>query len=646
MDREARNRIQRATQAVRTLLETEFAEQLEGVFDIGLDGAIAEIPGDHLDGSQRVLRAKLTAAIEHERAGGITPAEAVGSYLREAAFTALNRFVALKMLEARGLVQECISKRDQSSGFREFSGLAPGLLRLSDDRSYRIYIESLFDEIGREVRVLFDRRDPASLLWPRRQALHELLRILNDPELAAVWDEDETIGWTYQYFNSDEERRQMRAESSAPRNSRELAVRNQFFTPRYAVQFLTDNTLGRIWYEMRKGITRLRDLEYLVCRSGEVFLGEEEKAPAGGGVGGEGQTQKTSLQRPGYVGFRAKRDPRDMRVLDPASGSGHFLLYAFDLFETIYEEAWTDDCSPTSEVTGQTLRADYPDVEGLRRALPGLILRYNLHGIDIDPRCAQIASLGLWLRAQRAYSDLCVERADRPPIMKTNIVVAERMPGEPELRREFVASLSDPLGKLVDCVFDHMELGGQVGSLLRIEDEIRDTMREVLGDHGELFRASDDERWKQAEGEMLTALQEYSARAENGRALQRRLFSEDAARGLGFIDLCSMRYQLVLMNPPFGAFAEGVRSWAGAKWPITKNDMYAAFVERGIEFLESQGHLGAITSRTGFFLSSFKRWREDVLLKRAPPRVVADLGHRVMDDAMVEAAAYCLELAE
>ena len=245
MDREARNRIQRATQSVRNLLETEFAEQLEGLFDIGLDGTSAEVPGGHLDSSQRVLRAKLVAAIGHEKAGGITAAEAVGSYLREAAFTALNRFVALKMLEARRLVQECISKGDQSSGFREFSGLAPGLLQLSDDRSYRIYIESLFDEIAGEVRVLFDRRDPASLLWPRRQALHELLRILNDPQLAAVWDEDETIGWTYQYFNSDEERRQMRAESSAPRNSRELAVRNQFFTPRYVVQFLTDNTLDK-----------------------------------------------------------------------------------------------------------------------------------------------------------------------------------------------------------------------------------------------------------------------------------------------------------------------------------------------------------------------------------------------------------------
>lgn len=646
MEKEARNSIQRATQSVRVLLETEFAEQMEGLFDIGLDGTIAEDPGGHLDGSQRVLRAKLVAAIEHEKAGGITAAEAVGSYLREAAFTALNRFGALKMLEARDLVQECISKGYQSSGFREFSGLAPGLLGLSADRSYRLYIESLFDEIGCEVRVLFDRRDPASLLWPRRQALHEVLRILNDPELAAVWDEDETIGWTFQYFNSDEERRQMRAESSAPRNGRELAVRNQFFTPRYVVQFLTDNTLGRIWYEMRQGNTQLRDLEYLACRSGEVFLGEEEEAPAAVCVGGDGPIQKESIKRPNYVRFRAKRDPRDMRVLDPACGSGHFLLYAFDLFETIYEEAWTDDSPPTSVASGRTLRADYPDVESLRSALPGLILRYNLNGIDIDPRCAQIASLGLWLRAQRAFSDLCVERAARPPITKTNIVVAESMPGESELRREFVASLSEPLGRLVDCVFERMELGGETGTLLRIEADIRETMRDVLGEHGELFQASDQERWQRAEEEMLTALQEYSERAANGRALQRKLFAEDATRGLGFIDLCSKRYQLVLMNPPFGAFAEGVRTWARARWPITKNDMYAAFVERGIELLEPKGRLGAITSRTGFFLSSFKRWREDVILKRAPPMVVADLGHGVMDDAMVEAAAYCLELAE
>src|SRR5262249_23888052 len=98
-------------------------------------------------------------------------------------------------------------------------------------------------------------------------------------EVAPLWAEDETIGWIYQYFNSKEERKKMRDESAAPRNSRELAVRNQFFTPRYVVEFLTDNTLGRIWYEMTKGETRLKDqCRYLVRRPVEIFLDDPRLA--------------------------------------------------------------------------------------------------------------------------------------------------------------------------------------------------------------------------------------------------------------------------------------------------------------------------------------------------------------------------------
>ena len=119
MDRETRTRIQRAPQAARALLEREYAEPIEGHFDIWLDGTIFEQPGSHLDPTQRLLRAKLVAAVEHLRAGGLKNDEAVSGYLREAAFTTLNRFVALKMLEARGLVQECISRGAQWHGSNE-----------------------------------------------------------------------------------------------------------------------------------------------------------------------------------------------------------------------------------------------------------------------------------------------------------------------------------------------------------------------------------------------------------------------------------------------------------------------------------------------------------------------------------------------
>jgi len=97
------------------------------------------------------------------------------------------------------------------------------------------------------------------------------------------------------------------------------------------------------------------------------------------------------------------------------------------------------------------------------------------------------------------------------------------------------------------------------------------------------------------------------------------------------------------MNPPFGEASKPSKDYIEKSYPRTKNDVYAAFVERGLSWLVPHGLLGAITSRTGFFLSSFQKWREEILLKEARPTVMADLGTGVLDTAMVETAAYVLE---
>ncbi|HEX4964758.1 MAG TPA: DNA methyltransferase [Thermoanaerobaculia bacterium] len=605
MDKDTRNAIERATQRARKLLEADFAEQLEGTYDILLSGNVAASGGPHLTARQRLLREKIVVALEHKRAGGMAAAEAVADYRRDAAFTALNRFVALKMLEARELVQECISKGMESSGYREFCGLAPGVALLPNGSGFRLYLDCIFDELSTEVKVLFDRQDVASVLWPRRPALESLLEVLNGPELSAVWSEDETIGWVYQYFNSPEERRAMRDASQAPRNSRELAVRNQFFTPRYVVQFLTDNTLGRIWYEMRAGQTKLVDsCEYMV-------------------------------RRPNDYEPRPKKDPRDLRILDPACGSGHFLLYAFELLLVIYLEGWADADAPRSEVTGKTLREDYASLETLQRELPGLILRHNLHGVDIDPRCAQIAQLALWMRAQRALRDFGIARSERPIIRRANIVIAEPMPGEADIRADFLARLADPgLAAHFENLVDRMKLAGEMGLLLRIEELVQSPAKK--GETLQLF-APPAER-------LRSALASFAGEAVATQQARRRLFRDDAVQGLGLMELAEKRFEVVLMNPPFGAGSAGAKKEFEKAYPKTKNDIYAAFVERGIELLHSRGRLGAITSRTGFFLSSFQKWREEILLAKAPPVVFADLGHGVLDSAMVETAAYCLEI--
>jgi len=417
MDKSIRSAIERATQQARKVLDEDFSSQLEGTFDVRRNGVIAQKAGSHLSSRQRFQRDKVVAAIEYKRAGGMSAEEAVADYVRDAAFTTLNRFVALKMLEARELVQECITRGEQSGGYREFCGMAPGVALLPDAAGYRLYIEGLFDELSVEIKVLFDRKDPASVLWPRRTAFEQLLETLNAGDLATIWGEDETIGWMYQYFNSGEERKQMREVSQAPRDSRELAVRNQFFTPRYVVEFLVDNTLGRTWLEMYRTSSCLTKR----CR---YYVRSEEEPPR----------------------TRPCKDPRELRILDPACGSGHFLLYCFDLLLIIYEEAWVNDAADErSQVTGRTLRQDYPIRMDVRRAAPALILEHNLHGIDIDSRAVQISALALWLRAQRAWNDLAVPRTERPRVRHTHIVVAEPMPGDATLVEEFAAQLNPPL---------------------------------------------------------------------------------------------------------------------------------------------------------------------------------------------------------
>ncbi len=468
-DHSTRNRLQRFVSNARSLLTEEFTRQLQQ--DYGLDpkaGEVADLSKlDHLDDSRletaRVLREILAHYLASEMAsiGKKSQQDVLGRIVREQAFTVLNRLVALRMMESRGLLIESVANGYQSKGFLLYERLAGHALGETGD-AYRCYLFSLFDEFALDLKVLFDRNASQGRLFPRESYLLELLELINSADMEMLWGEDETIGWIYQYFNSPEERKKMREEGkSGPRNSRELAVRNQFFTPRYVVEFLVDNSLGRQWFNLTGGQTSLADrCQYLLIKP------EERKSTAA----------PTRL-----------RDPRSIKLLDPACGSMHFGLYAFDI-------------------------------------------------------------------------------------------------------------------------------------------------RQVYGEHGPMFKAQDTEQWQAAETRLREALIQFIHTARS--SFQGRLFAQDALEGLRLIDLARERFDVVVMNPPFGAVSLGVKKELTKACPRSKNDLLAIFVERGLELLHAGGRLGAITSRTGFFLSSYRKWREEVVLGMAHPEVMADLGNGVMDDAM------------
>jgi N-6 DNA Methylase len=254
--------------------------------------------------------------------------------------------------------------------------------------------------------------------------------------------------------------------------------------------------------------------------------------------------------------------------------------------------------------------------------------------VDIDARCAQIAQLALWMRAQRAYRDLGIARADRWQIRRSNVVVAEPLVADEQIAQEFVARIGDPaLGHVFMTLVDALKLAGDMGLLLRVEKLVaRRVEKEQTGD---LF-APPEER-------IRAVLDRFAGEDGMGASTRRRLFAEDAAQGLGLLAIAEKKYDVVLMNPPFGTGSVRAKKEFEKAYPRTKSDVYAAFIERSIELLSSKGRIGAITSRTAFFLSSFQDWREDILLKKASPAVFADLGAGVLDSAMVETAAYCLE---
>ena len=287
------------------------------------------------------------------------------------------------------------------------------------------------------------------------------------------------------------------------------------------------------------------------------------------------------------------------------------------------------------------VKNDYPTREALLRDVPRLIIEHNIYGVDIDPRAAQIASLALWLRAQRAWHDAGVKAKDRPLIGRGHVLAAIAPPAERELRQQFAAGLDRRDAELFEKTLQLLKGLPELGVLLQVERELPDLIRQVyVGTGTGLFAEQERENWQRAEARLREALTDFALAARS--TYQGRLFAQDALQGLRLIDLCREAFDVVVMNPPFGALSAGVKDQLGRAYPRSKNDLLAIFVERGLELLRPGGRIGAITSRTCFFLSSFQKWREQVVLGIARPEVMADLGHGVMDDAMVEAAAYCL----
>ena len=642
--------IERFVSAAKNLLMQNVTEMLQQWYGIWADGhtiGVEQLPSQDTDivHTARMLRDRLQhlmAALPDTDTDADKERQAVGQLVAEQAFTQLNRFCALRMCEERDLIMESIRGGYESAGFMAYDSIAQSVGANRYER-YRCYLLSVFDELSIELPAVFDRFSPFGLLFPDESTLMKLLELINDSQLSAwfdeqnavtvnFWKEDETLGWMFQDYNSLEERRKMREASSKPRNSREMAVRNQFFTPEYVVRFLTDNSLGRIWYEMTRGESRIGEEQcrYMIRRPGEPL--EERKL----------------------------KEPTEILSLDPTCGSMHFGLYLYEVYEYIYMDAWDNQPSLLQEFREVHTR------ETFHREVPRLILENNIYGCEIDPRALQIAALSLWLRAQKSYSQMGLDAAERPLITRSNLVLAEAMPGNKRLLKGLMDEFDKPMQRLLTTIWNKMKYVGEAGLLFKMEKEISDDIeylrknwskvnqnRNVSFYDSEVRRAEvmaaneartelrhhKDEFFEEIAERLQTALQELSSRLSEEEGYENALFSEDATRGFAFIELCQKRFDCIVMNPPFGEGSEHTSQYMNDNYPAWSKNLVCAFFDRMQEMLDDEGKLGAIFDRTVMIKSSYEAFRRRNLCGFIT--ACADTGWGVLD-ASVETSTLVL----
>ncbi len=669
---------------VRKALEQDFAAQLER---LGMKPSGKHTPLDKmkLPDEATAIRRRAEALLSREVIAEGSAKRGFDNVLRELTYTLLNRLVGLKAMEARKLLflpppadpeapaeqTEVVSPvpgQGRSRYLRDFRAVGGSRYKYDDDAEealLRDALTSAFRYVTHDIRVLFDPDHEYACVWPTHAALLEVLRLINNGLPEDAYRAQDFLGWVYQFFNREEKKRVRDENKGTPRSSYELAVINQFYTPSWVVKALVDNTLGRLWLQMHP------DSSLLAAEPPPLPGDRSSGAPVADYLV-PGTSEKIRFRRlTETADILSFKRARDITLIDPACGTMHFGQYAFGLFHRMYLDE--------IEHAGQDGWPAEPSVSEAAD-IPAAILENNLFGIDIDPRAIQIASLSLLLTAKEAalrhgFSPLDVK------VKRTNLVVANAVDLGEERLRTLVERLGNHTGspelreRLFKTIWDNLQNVGELGSLVQVREGVTRVLEDwvdaearskgitkvikqasekqlELGtiktdadrDHAkqlELERKVLEEEAAKLRRDLLAAVEAAAARIAD--APSERLFAEDTARGLKLVQLLSRRYDIAVMNPPYGSFVPKVKDFIKAAYPLTSNDIYATFIDRACQLTEPEGYVGALVSATFVNLKSFEKLRTEILLKRNPLILMLDLGFGILDDATVEAAAIVLK---
>ena len=627
---ETKKSIKSTVLALRKLLEGEFdpdtgdpippggdvARQIAryGILVNKPESLKSENAPEYLTDEEKKKRERISAAIKREVAifGELSDKAALKrgmrAFVRQTSYTWINRLLGLRCMEARGLLKDDRGELDfVVTPSDDYGGLPRRAWRIKGEdpakwqtaKLYDLQCEAIADacrQLTQEIKVLFDPEHDYGLIWPSAPALNTLLQKIQELDMVATpspFTSPDFLGWVYQYFQTIEKDLVFKAASKKKKKIEkdDIIPATQIYTEHYMVEYLVQNTLGRFWMEMHPDSKLSAKWAYYVKPP-------EENPPI----------------------ERKLKKAIEIKLMDPAVGSGHFHLVAFDLLLDMYEEE--------IENAGQLGWPDIPSVED-KKNIPAAILEQNLFGIDIDARSIQLSSLVLVMKARESGYD--------GPIGHLNLVVANSAPFESEAWYQFIQNLEKEGKHSVVRVLAALGIKlmnlDEFGSLLRIEDEMQKIIQEEkskwiaqaeagkgqMGLFPELDKpkqqripfekAITDEAFFDRLGSVIhKELDTFYLRARQDGLAEDAIMAADAERGFDFARLSMQRYDVVCTNPPYMGsknMGDRLKKFVANVYPQGKRDLYAAFIMRCCELSGENGYVGMVTQQSWMFLKSF-----------------------------------------
>lgn len=494
--------------------------------------------------------------------------------IKECVFTLFNRLAAIKVMEDRELFPEVIRRRTEHGNLSYSHKM--WLEEHPEERSaermgLKNFLQAQFAELFERYGIPLYKADHPYAILPTADELDEIITAFNgieqDPQCGEdIWKGDDILGWLYENFNAVE--KVQLKESGEKTEYDKVSLQSQVYTPQWVVKFLVDNTLGK---------------QYLEMYPDSHFMIDEETGAVKYLIANRPQRQMRHPKENGIL---------DIKLIDPACGSGNFLIYAFSVFYDMYID-----------------QIDNYGAEFSLRDVPKLIVEHNLYGVDLDERAVQLTQIALFIKAMQLKGrrgkmpTYCNVVSSHFTLPKYEDIEATLDMGDTHWDDKQRAVLKDIWNDLCNA--------HKFGSLLRLKEKIEALMpHQERGLFAEQYMDDFFSFKNQAIEILRKQLHLWGGEGSNAYSLS---LVNDA---ITFLDILTTGFDVAVANPPYtdsSDFGPELKEFAGNNYkkPLKFNiNLYACFIKRCCELTDELGKVGMIHPHTFMFIKTFEDVRK------------------------------------